>query len=441
MSILRYFEKKSGRDSSEDDFPSLDKVVPASTAQAVREELKRTEAVAEPRKRGAYEKLSTEKKAKIAKYASENGIAAAVRHFSREGLNLKESSVRGWKKDYHSMLARKNGEQCSTVDKVPNVEGPLKQHTGRPLLLGADVEEKSKAIIKSIRESGGTINNSVVIGIIKGVIKDSNSNLLSDNGGPIFVDKPVARRLLSRMSYVKRRGTTKAKVTPADFELLKQQFLEDIRTVVAFEQIPDGLILNWDHTGLNYVPTSSWTLEIKGAKKVPIAAIDDKRQLTAVFTCSLAGDFLPAQVIYGGKTPACLPKTAFPPTWQITYTPNHWANEQTMMDYVHGILLPFVQEKRRTLSLPPEYPALVIFDQFKGQLTDAFLKLLDLNNIVIVQVPANCTDRLQPLDLSVNKAIKDCLRSKFQWWYTQNVSEQLKKKRQMSSPLISGCQS
>ena len=22
------------------------------------------------------------------------------------------------------MLARKNGEQCSTVDKVPNVEGP-----------------------------------------------------------------------------------------------------------------------------------------------------------------------------------------------------------------------------------------------------------------------------------------------------------------------------
>ena len=202
---------------------------------------------------------------------------------------------------------------CSTVDKVPNVEGPLKQHTGRPLLLGADVEEKSKAIIISIRESGGT--------------------------------------------------------------------------------------------------------------------------------CSLAGDFLPAQVIYGGKTPACLPKTAFPPTWQITYTPNHWANEQTMMDYVHGILLPFVQEKRRTLSLPPEYPALVIFDQFKGQLTDAFLKLLDLNNIVIVQVPANCTDRLQPLDLSVNKAIKDCLRSKFQWWYTQNVSEQLKKKRQMSSPLISGCQS
>ena len=40
-------------------------------------------------------------------------------------------------------------------------------------------------------------------------------------------------------------------------------------------------------------------------------------------------------------------------------------------------------------------------------------------------VPPNCTDRLQPLDLSVNKPAKDLLRDKFQQWYSDKVFDQL----------------
>ena len=47
---------------------------------------------------------------------------------------------------------------------------------------------------------------------------------------------------------------------------------------------------------------------LKGAKRVVIAGSDDKRQITALFSCTLSGRFLPPQVIYAGKTPACLPK-------------------------------------------------------------------------------------------------------------------------------------
>ena len=216
-----------------------------------------------------------------------------------------------------------------------------------------------------------------------------------------------------RMQYVKMRGTTKVKVMPS----LQTLLLVNIRTVVTFEQIPASLILNWDHTGLHYVPTSSWTLEAKGSQKVPITAIDDKRQLTAVFAWSLAGDFLPPQVIYGGRTPACLPKASFPADWHVTYTPSHWANDETMMDYAHSILLPYVGAKRKEHKLSNDHPALAIFDQFKGQLTLTFRNFLAANHIIIIEVPSNCTDRLQPLDLSVNKPIKDSLKTKFQAWY------------------------
>ena len=53
------------------------------------------------------------------------------------------------------------------------------------------------------------------------------------------------------------------------------------------------------------------------------------------------------------------------------------------------------------------------------------LALLQDNNIHYVIVPPNCTDRLQPLDISVNKSAKEFLRSKFQAWYADKISNQL----------------
>ena len=51
----------------------------------------------------------------------------------------------------------------------------------------------------------------------------------------------------------------------------------------------------------------NWIIEPKGSKRVELAGLNDKRQITAVFCASLAGEFLPVQLIYQGKTTACLP--------------------------------------------------------------------------------------------------------------------------------------
>ena len=45
------------------------------------------------------------------------------------------------------------------------------------------------------------------------------------------------------------------------------------------EVIPPDLIINWDHTGINYVPVSKWTMEKKGTKRIEIAGIDEKGSL------------------------------------------------------------------------------------------------------------------------------------------------------------------
>ena len=227
------------------------------------------------------------------------------------------------------------------------------------------------------------------------------------------------------MKFVKRRGSSTAKLTVENFEAVKEQFLLDINAVVEMEDVPPELVFNWDQTGISIVPGSSWTMEVKGSKRVEIAGMNDKRQITAVFCGTLTGEFLPLQLIYQGKTSACLPRYKFPDDWHVTCTPNHWSNEEKMKEYMEKIIIPYVDRKRKELKVPSDQPALAIFDVFKGQQTEAIAELLEENNIYVVSVPANCTDRLQPMDLSVNKSAKDFMRSKFRDWYAAQVQQHL----------------
>lgn len=206
-------------------------------------------------------------------------------------------------------------------------------------------------------------------------------------------------------------------------------------TTVALEEIPPELVLNWDQTGLKIVPSSSWTMERCGVKRVDMLGINDKRQITAVFCGSLTGDFLPVQLIYAGKTPRCHPKFNFPPGWDITHAPKHWSNEDTMLQYISNIVVPYVESMREKFDEDPA--ALIVMDNFKGQVTPKVNQLLEEHRIHVCLLPPNTTDRLQPLDISVNKPAKEFLRRKFQEWYFEKIMEQIDGDRDIDGVEIS----
>ena len=183
---------------------------------------------------------------------------------------------------------------------------------GRPLLLEEELEMQVRAYLTTLRENGAVVNTAIAIACAEGIVRNKDSNLLAPNGGHIALTKHWGRHLLRRMGYVKRRASTKAKVTIQNFEELKAQFLLDVKVIVEMEEIPFNLVINWDQTGIHYVPVGSWTMEKEGSKRVEIVAVDDKRQITAVFAGSLTGDFLPPQLIYKGTTKWCLPGVNFP---------------------------------------------------------------------------------------------------------------------------------
>ena len=54
----------------------------------------------------------------------------------------------------------------------------------------------------------------------------------------------------------------------------------------------------------------------------------------------------------------------------------------------------------------------MICNAVKGHKSDEITTMLSQNNLVSVLIPNNCTDKLQPIDISVNKLVKDHLRKK-----------------------------
>ena len=164
--------------------------------------------ITEHGKRKLHKKINDSLRAKIAQYTLKNGNAAAVRKSSKEfNTPLNESTVRSLKKSYvtaQEARKRKMGEVDIVLESLP----PKKR--GRPLLLSDNLDTQVQAYVKASRSQGCIINTSLVIAGAMGIIKKTNPGLLENN--PELLSKSWAKSVLIRMGYVKRRGTTTAKI-------------------------------------------------------------------------------------------------------------------------------------------------------------------------------------------------------------------------------------
>ncbi|KAJ6525349.1 hypothetical protein B0H19DRAFT_861952, partial [Mycena capillaripes] len=67
------------------------------------------------------------------------------------------------------------------------------------------------------------------------------------------------------------------------------------------------LVVNADQAGNYLLPASGHTFHDRGAKQVDVVAKDEKRPYTMMIASTAAGDFLPIQAVWAGKTGGSLP--------------------------------------------------------------------------------------------------------------------------------------
>jgi hypothetical protein len=178
---------------------------------------------------------------------------------------------------------------------------------GRPLKLG-DFDARVQQYIRKLHEAGGVANSTIIIAAAKGIVKSDSPTLLNEAGGSIEITSAWAKSLLVRMNFVRRKGTKATRKLPEDFENIRINFVERVKTAVHSNTVSLELFVNFDQTNAKYVPTSEWTMEEEGTRQIDILGLEDKREMTVLLECSASGTLLPPQLLYAGKTEQCHPQ-------------------------------------------------------------------------------------------------------------------------------------
>lgn len=286
--------------------------------------------------------------------------------------NLKESTIRNFKKTYKEQL--KTTAQVTALTSMPRGRPPVHLELDRKLL----------QFLNAMRVKVGVINSYVVRATAYAIIRSNHSPGLQHLRN-FSMPCSWIQSVYNRMGYTRRMGTTSRPPVPKGlYDECRVSYLCDIETIRKKYNIPPELILNADQTTSSYVSVGKSTMAKRGDKSVSIKGLSDKCNITVTFVITLAGEFLPLQIIYGGKTDRCHPKNVqFPSGFCISHNEKHRSNEEETIKLIDTIIVPYIVKKRSELNLPATQKALVVWDVFKGQVTK---KVLDKLNHSIVNL-------------------------------------------------------
>ena len=132
------------------------------------------------------------------------------------------------------------------------------------------------------------------------------------------------------MGFVRRMATTgKVPISEEVRKEVEMTYFHSIVTTIENKKIPKSLVINLDQTQSKYAPGCNIRLAPKVVKNVSIAGSTDKRTITATFSITMDGQFLPMQIIYGGKTSKSIPRVSFPDRFLVSANPKHLATRRS----------------------------------------------------------------------------------------------------------------
>ena len=176
---------------------------------------------------------------------------------------------------------------------------------GRPPIL-LELDGKLLQYLKALRSKGGVINIHVVRAITKALIE---SNPSMSQLATFDMPHSWVQSIYRHIGFTRRMGTTTRPPVPQGlYSECRREYLRDVHDKVKEHGIPLEQVLNADQTPSSYVFVGRSTMAARGAKSVPIKGLTDKRNITLTFVVSFSGEFLPMQIIYGGKTTASQPR-------------------------------------------------------------------------------------------------------------------------------------
>jgi len=251
-------------------------------------------------------------------------------------LMLNESTLRGWPGTF--VLQEKVRERWQ-------LRKPPSGRTGRPYLLDAVPEVDAFIIntVKSLRQSGNTINSIVISSVMRSVLAGK---------APEMLDKlSLSRRwcrawMRRRLGWTYKKATTSGQKLPEQWQERVKDMSIRVAALMATHSITQPcFVINWDQTAVLLLQSQRYTYHDKKERQVPVIGLEEKRQITAVVASALSGELLPLQLLFAGQDRNKKQQRAVPTLdavthahvleegWHLSQTHNHWSSLESMKDY------------------------------------------------------------------------------------------------------------
>ena len=334
---------------------------------------------------------------------------------------LSHATVQGWFDDQHRLLPQyqKQLELQAATSRGHGFAGLFAQTP--------EAEQEIKRVLLQMRAAGAPLNSRVIRWVMLAVLQEASPTLLLRHR----LSQPfISGWARQQLDWRWRARTTAASKLPADWEEQGVLMAKRIGAMMEMHGVHPSLVINADQTGVKLVPSSAWTYEKRNSNSVATIGAEDKRQITACLASALSGDLLPLQLIFQGKTERSLPEktaTSIASLCHLTFSENHWSSQTTMRQYISEIIMPYAESCIRKHRLHADAHVILVLDVWAVHKSEEFRMFLRTQHprIHLVFVPANCTSKLQPADVSLQRPFKHSITRRFNEWAVQQIKLQI----------------
>ena len=284
-----------------------------------------------------------------------------------------------------------------------------KKGSGRPVKY-PEFDKELKDYIVSLRDKNIGLSTKRFITYARAKAKKANLKLKFSRGW--------LQKFMKRHNFSLRKKSTTVHRPKEELDKLCSDYREKIhKTLFSAGTLYDiDHVVNVDETGVPRDSPPSITIERRGTKHVVIAnSGKDKEKLTTILAITMTGKRLGQFIILKGKGKK-KPKTVVPNDVTITYNEkSSWVTTKIMKEWVGEVLCAHAKK------LPVGRRGLLIMDNHSTHVDPGVKEKINFLNYDIFFLPPNCTGRLQPLDIGVNKIYKDLYSEMWQNWFEDIV--------------------
>lgn len=268
--------------------------------------------------------------------------------------------------------------------------------------------------LRKIRDTGAALTATTVSALVTAYLQHHAPEILQNFR---CSDIWARRFVLKELRWGMRKPTKASRKVPADAPA--QIEISFFRHVLVFRDAPiqhPAFRVNMDQTQVVYQMGGGLTFDVIGASQVPVLGLEEKRAFTLVVAVSAAGDLLPFQAIFQGKTTQSVPRSNAPYReeadqlgfhFEYSGTQTYWSNMKTMKAWVTTILIPYWYKKMAEFNLLSQ-ECLLQLDVWKVHRSKEFRGWMEDNYpwIILEFVPGGCTGLWQPCDVGIQRPLK-----------------------------------